>query len=90
MHGHLLQPCISPRIGLICEQFDGNCFGTFRNSPNTAAPEGWGWGVGRERGLLEKVRVHGGGLEANGSIPEQPCPTSVGSPLRRLTQTIWP
>ena len=51
MHDHLLQRDILPRIGLISEKFVGNWFGTFKDWPNTAAPEGLGgWGVWSERG----------------------------------------
>jgi hypothetical protein len=73
-----------PEIGLISEQLAGNYFGPFRDSPNTAAPGGlgFGWCDGKgASGREEKAGVHGGGSEVNGSFPEQPCSTSVGSPL---------
>jgi hypothetical protein len=50
MHGHFLQREISPRIGLISEQFGGDCFGTFRDLLNTTAPVGLGRGFVRWKG----------------------------------------
>jgi hypothetical protein len=92
MHDHLLQLDILPGIALISEEFAGNYFGTFRDSPNTAASGGLGlecWGGKGARGREEKSGVHGGVWEVNGSFPEQPCSSSVGPRLRGPTQNIY-
>jgi hypothetical protein len=91
MHDHLLQRDILPGIRLIPEKFAGNYFGTFRDSPDTAAHGELGLGCWDGKGAggrEEKSGVHGGGSEVNGSFPEQHCPTNVGPPLRGPTQTI--
>ena len=91
-HDHFLLRDILPGIGLISEQFADNWYGTFRDWPNTVSPRGLHVGCMEGEGaagMAERRGMHGGGLEANGSIPKQPCSTSLGSPLRVPTNNIW-